>query len=336
VIGGISVRTSIHCVIGLALLSSVAFADAVAQSPSKVSRIGWLGDSNSPAATARPSAEFAQGLRDIGYVEGRNLVIEYRYAGGDVARLPNIAAELARIPVDVIVTSGESAATAAKGATKAIPVVVTQTAVDPVKAGLVASLARPGGNVTGLATLSDELWAKRIGLLREVAPAVSRLVVLANPANPGNAECVDEIRAAASPLRLQVLAVEARDAKSLDRAIAALTGDAGDALVACWDSVLMERAATIAEFAIKRRLPTLAPLKEYVEQGFLLSLGVSLPAHRRRAAYYVDRILKGAKPSDLPVERATAFDFIVNEKTAKALGVALPPNVLVLADDVIR
>ena len=189
-----------------------------------------------------------------------------------------------RAPVDVIVTSGEPAAIAAKQATKTIPIIVTQIGADPVKAGLVTSLARPGGNVTGLATLNEELWAKRLGLLKEVAPNVSRLAVLWNPANPGNASCIEEIKGAAQTLQLQVVSVEVRDAKALDRALASITNDSANALAACWDSMLLERAGAIAEFALKRRLPTLAPLKEFVEEGFLLSLGASLPAHKRRAA----------------------------------------------------
>jgi len=241
-----------------------------------------------------------------------------------------------RAPVDVIVTSGEPAAIAAKQATKTIPIIVTQIGADPVKAGLVTSLARPGGNVTGLATLNEELWAKRLGLLKEVAPNVSRLAVLWNPANPGNASCIEEIKGAAQTLQLQVVSVEMRDAKALDRALASITNDSANALAACWDSMLLERAGAIAEFALKRRLPTLAPLKEFVEEGFLLSLGASLPAHKRRAAYYVDKVLKGAKAADLPVERATLFEMVVNLNTAKALGFALPPILLVLADDVIR
>ena len=173
-------------------------------------------------------------------------------------------------------------------------------------------------------------------MLKEVAPNVSRLAVLWNPANPGNASCIEEIKGAAQTLQLQVVSVEVRDAKALDRALASITNDSANALAACWDSMLLERAGAIAEFALKRRLPTLAPLKEFVEEGFLLSLGASLPAHKRRAAYYVDKVLKGAKAADLPVERATLFELVVNLKTAKALGFALPPTLLVLADDVIR
>jgi putative ABC transport system substrate-binding protein len=309
-------------------------ASGAALAQSKAYRIGWLGD-GSPPSNAPSGDDFQQGLRDIGYVEGRNVTIDHRYAAGNVDRLPQLAAELAREPVDLIITSGEPAAIAASRATKTIPIVVTQIGVDPVKAGLVASLARPGGNVTGLATLNEELWSKRLGLLREIAPNILRLTVLWNPTNPGNASCIEEIKGAAQALQLQVTSLEVRDAKALDRALSSIANDT-NALAACWDSVLLERAGAIAEFALKRRLPTLAPLKEYVEAGFLLSLGVSLSAHKRRTAYYVDKILKGAKPADLPVERATLFEMVVNVKTAKALGYALPPTLLVLADDVVR
>ncbi|HKE41333.1 MAG TPA: ABC transporter substrate-binding protein [Casimicrobiaceae bacterium] len=322
---------SFGCV-ATALALSVS-APVLAQS--KAYRIGWLGDGTPPPAAAQSSSDFQQGLRDIGYVGGRSIPVEYRYAGGDVDKLSALAGELVQLPVDVIVTSGEPAALAATRATKTIPIVVTQIGVDPVKAGLVASLARPGGNVTGLATLNEELWSKRLGLLKEVAPNVSKLAVLWNPANPGNSSCIEEIKSAAQALQLQIASVEVRDTKALDRVLTSIANDT-NALAACWDSVLLERAGAIAEFALKRRLPTLAPLKEYVEEGFLLSLGASLSAHKRRTAYYVDKILKGAKPADLPVERATLFELVVNVKTAKALGLTLPPTLLVLADDVIR
>jgi putative tryptophan/tyrosine transport system substrate-binding protein len=323
---------SLRCIAAALVLG----ASATALAQSKAYRIGWLGDGTPPSTSAQSGGDFQQGLRDDGYVEGRNLApIEYRYARGNVDQLPQLAAELVRAPVDVIVTSGEPAALAASRATKTIPIVVTQIGIDPVKAGLVASLARPGGNVTGLATLNEELWSKRLGLLKEVAPNVSRLAVLWNPANPGNASCIEEIKGAAQAMQLQVASVEVRDAKALDRALASITSDT-NALAACWDSVLLERAGAIAEFALKRRLPALAPLREYVEEGFLLSLGASLSAHKRRTAYYVNKILKGAKPSDLPVEQAALFELVVNVKTARALGYPLPPTLLGLADEVIR
>ena len=325
---------SARCGVVAALVCLSAAGIAFAQSPAKPYRIGWLGD-GTPASGAAQSAEFQQSLREAGYVEGRNLVIEYRYAGGNAEKLPGLAAELVRVPVDVIVTSGEPAALAAARATKTIPVVVTQIGMDPVKAGLVTSLGRPEGNITGLATLSDDLWEKRLGLLKEFAPKVSRLGVLWNPANPGNAGCVDQIKVAAG-LRLQVVSLEVRDAGALERAFASMAGGPVDAVAICWDTLLLGRAAAIADFALKNRLPTIAPLKEYVEAGCLVSLGVSLPAHRRRAAYYVDKILKGAKPANLPVERAAQFDLVINMNTAKALGLAPPATMLVLADDVIR
>ena len=350
----------------LLFLSAATVADA--QPSAKVYRIGWLGQGSPAAGPNRSGADFEQALRDAGYVEGRNLAIEYKYAAGNQQRLPELAAELVRLKVDVIVTSGEPGALAAKRATSVIPIVATEFGTDPVKAGLVTSLGRPEGNVTGLATLSDELWQKRLGLLKEIAPKVSRIWVLWNPANPGNAGCVEEIKAAAVALQLELLSLEVRDASALEGAFAMIgtpaaprpratpsksakapagagqpakaasppDSDPTDALTACWDSVLLERARTIADFALERRLATIAPLKEYVDAGFLMSLGTSLPSHRRRAAHYVNRILKGAKPAELPIEQATLFELVINLKTAKALGLAPPPQMVANADDVIR
>jgi putative ABC transport system substrate-binding protein len=323
----------IGCIAAAALLwqTSVALAQ-----PAKVYRIGWLSN-GSKSATADPAIkDFQQGLRDLGYAEGKNFVIEARYAGGNAERLPELAGELSRLPVDVIVTSGEPAALAAKRATRAIPVVATEIALDPVRAGLVASMGRPGGNVTGLATLSEELWQKRLALLKEVVPKLARVAVLWNPANPGNPYCLEEIKAVAPTLGLQVRDFEVGDAKALDSAFAGVAKDSPDALVTCWDGVTLAQASAIGDFALKRRLPSLAPLKEYVEAGALLSFGMSLPAQRRRSAYYVDKILKGSKPADMPFETPTLFELIVNLKTAKGLGVTVPPSFMVLADDLIR
>jgi putative ABC transport system substrate-binding protein len=327
---------SAGCIVAAALVFFSVPGIASAQPTAKLYRIGWLGDGSAPSGANRSGGEFQQGLRDAGYVEGRNLAIEYRYANGNVGRLPDLAAELARLPVDVIVTSGEPAALAAQRATKAIPIVVTQIGMDPVKAGLVASLGRPDGNITGLATLSEDLWQKRLGLLKEVAPRVSRPAVLWNPENPGNKDCVEEIKAAAPALRLQVLYLEVRDAAALDRAFARIAGESADALVTCSDSVLLEHAGSIADFALKRRLPMMSPLKEYVQAGGLVSLGANLASQRRRAASYVDRILKGAKPANLPIELPTLFELVANQKTAKALGLTLPVSLLVLADELIE
>jgi putative ABC transport system substrate-binding protein len=307
-----------------------------AQPSAKVYRIGWLGHGGAPPGPNRTVGEFQQGLRDFGYVEGQNLVIEYRFANGNVERLPELAAELVRLPVDVIVTSGEPAAFAAKRATKSIPIVATEFGLDPVKAGLVSSLGRPDANVTGIATLSEDLWQKRLGLLREIAPKISRLAVLWNPGNPGNTSCAEEIKTAAPTMGMQLRLLEVRDAKTLEQAFASATRESTDALVACWDSVTLANAKPIADFALKLRLPSLAPLREYVQAGGLLSFGTSLSAHRRRAAYYVDKILKGTKPADLPVERPTLFELIVNLTTAKTLGLVLPAVLTVAADELIE
>jgi len=325
---------SVSCIVSaLVLLSGPSVA--VAQAPAKPYRIGWLSDGAPPSGDGAGGGELQQALREAGYVEGRNFVIEYRYAAGNVERLPGLAAELVRARVDVIVTSGEPAALAAQQATRTIPIVVTQMGIDPVKAGLVTSLGRPEANITGLATLSDDLWEKRLGLLKQVAPKVSRLGVLRNPSNPGNAGCVDQIRVAAG-LRFQVLALDVRDAGALEQAFASMTKEHVDALAICWDTFLLGRAAAIADFALKTRLPTLTPLKEYVEAGCLLSMGLSLPAHKRRTAYYVDKTLKGTKPADLPVEQAAQFDLVVNLKTAKALGLKLPDQLLLVATEIVQ
>jgi putative ABC transport system substrate-binding protein len=308
---------------------------AIAQPSAKMHRIGWLGAGNPQTDASRSAEEFQQALRDLGYVEGRNVSIEYRYASGSGERLTVLASELARFPVDVIVTVGERAAIAAKGATKTIPIVVTEIGWDPVDAGLVASLGRPEGNVTGFASQSEELWEKRLALLKEFTPKLSRVAVLWNPANPGNAKCVEVLKAAARSTGVQLRPVEVSDAAALDGAPAAVARDAVDALVTCWDSVSLANAKAIADLALKLRLPTLAPLREYVLAGGLMSLGTSLSAQRRRTAHYVDKILKGAKPANLPVERPTQFDLVINLSTAKALGLIPPASFLVLADELI-
>jgi putative ABC transport system substrate-binding protein len=318
------------------LLLATMMTVAHAQPSAKVYRIGWLGHGSVPTSANPGISDFQQGLRDYGYIDGKNVVVEFRYASGNVDKLPELASELTRLKVDIIVTSGEPATFAAKGATNAIPIVATEFGLDPVKAGLVASLNRPGGNVTGLSSISEELWKRRIQLLKGLAPKIGRVAVLWNSANPGNKSCLTEIQTAADAMGLQLKSLEVSDAKTLDRAFAVMTTESPDALAICWDSVTLEYAKAIASFALKRRLPTVAPLKEYVQAGSLLSLGTSLPAHRRRAAYYIDKIFKGAKPADLPVEQPTNFELVVNLSTAKALGLTLPPTVVVLADDLIE
>jgi putative tryptophan/tyrosine transport system substrate-binding protein len=323
------------CVVFMVLALFGASGTAAAQSPAKIYRIGWLSDRGPPSGSDRSAAEFQQGLRDVGLVETKNITVEYRYATGNVERLPELAAQLVHLQVDVIVTSGEAAALAAKHTTSSIPIVMTEIGVDPVRVGLVASLARPGGNVTGVASLSNDLWQKRLALLKEFTPKVFRVSVLWNPANPGNADCVAQIKESASALAMQVLYFEVSSADALEAAFIKIPAGPSEALVACLDSVTLERARSFSDFALKRRLPTLAPVKEYVQAGGLLSLGANLAAQRRRAASYVDRILKGAKPADLPVERPTLFELVVNRTTAKALGLAVPAAFTVLADEFI-
>ena len=327
-------RTS-RCVFGGCFALIVLFAGSVlgAQPAIKPFRIGWLGASSD---ASRGVTEFQQGLRDLRYVEGQNIVIEYRQSSGSISQLAELAAELERIPVDVIVTSGESPALAAKRTAKSIPIVAMDLAWDPIKAGLVTSLSKPEGNLTGLASQSDELWPKRLGLLKQVKPKTTRLAVLWNPGNQGNASCVAEISAGAAALEMDVQPLEARDASSLDRAFASIGATSTDAIAICWDSATLANARSIAEFAVNHRLPTVSPLREYVDAGALISYGPSLAAQRRRAAYYVDRILKGAKPASLPVEQPTQFDLVINLATARKLGMAVPPTIAGLADDVIQ
>jgi putative ABC transport system substrate-binding protein len=321
--------------VGIGLLG--AMAESNAQPAAKTYRVGWLGQGAPLAAADRNAGDFQQALRDLGYVEGKNIVIEYRYAGGSFDRLPELAAELVQLKVEVIVTTGEPAALAAKRATNSIPIVATEYGMDPVKAGIVASLGRPEANVTGLSTQNEELWPKRLNVFKQIVVKFSRIAVIWNPANPGNTSCVDEIKAAAPALGLQVSLQEARDANALERALTAIAKERPDALVACWDSVALSQARRIADFALQQRLPTLAPIREFVDAGWLMSLGVSLTDHRRRTAYYVDKILKSAKPGALPpVERPLGWDLVLNEGTAKALGLPLSADVKIIAQDLVK
>ena len=309
---------------------------AGAQTVTKIHRVGWLSSGSTPPGANPVPSDFQRGMRDLGYVVGQNVVIEFRESDGNTDRLSDLATELARMPVDVIITAGDAAALAAGRATKTVPIVATEFGLDPVKAGLVASFARPEGNVTGLASISEDLWNKRLSMLKEMTPMVTRLVALWNPTNPGNTICVEELRTAARAQGIQLQAIEVRNGKTLDQALEIVTREPSGAIVICLDSVTLAHAKTIADFALARQFPTLAPLKEYVRAGALLSYGASLPAQRRRTAHYVTKILKGAKPSDLPVETPTSFELVVNLTSAKALGLALPPGIALLADDVLE
>jgi putative ABC transport system substrate-binding protein len=322
-----------HCLIAIALTVALPLDGARAQSAQRVARIGWVGGGSPGPDAERRRAELEQAFRDLGYGERRPFVIVDRYARGDVARLPELVADLVRDKVDVIVTAGEPAALAAKKATTGVPIVATEFAFDPEKGGLIASLAKPGGNVTGVASLGDALWEKRLSLLKELSPGVARIAVLWNPANPGNDGCIEGIRTAAQALGWQAKGFETRDDKALQRAFDDIGRERVDAVVACWDAVTLQNAQAIGDFVVKRRLPSVMPLREFTEGGALLSSGVNLAAHRRRAAYYVDRILKGAAPATLPMERTAQFELVVNTRTAAAIGVTLPGALMVLADE---
>ncbi len=306
---------------------------AVAQQPAKVPRIGIL---TLAVASSTPLFEaFRQGLREHGYVEGQNIAFEYRFAQGRADRLPTMAAELVSMKVDVIVTESVAAALAAKRATQTISIVMAISG-DPVGAGLVASLPRPGGNVTGLSLLAPELSGKRLQLLTGAAPRTTRVAVIWNPVSPASAGYLRETEAAARSLGLQLQPVEVRSPTDLDAAFKAVARARPSALITLADGMLADNRTRIVEFAVKRRLPGIFPHREWADAGGLMAYGPSFASNFRHAAIYVDKILKGAKPADLPVEQATRFELVVNLKTAKALGLTIPQTILIRADQVIQ
>jgi putative ABC transport system substrate-binding protein len=279
---------------------------------------------------------FRQGLRDLGYVEGQNLVIEDRYAEESLERLPDLVAELVRLKVDVIVAGGAHAIRAAQHATHTIPIVMAGTA-DPVAQGFIASLAHPGGNITGLSDLGSELPGKQLEILQEMVPQSTRVAVLANPASPYYASWMNNLTVAAQVLGLQLRVVELRHVDTLDTTFAAMTQAGADALIVLPDSTLIDSlGGRIADLAATHRLPAMYAWRRHVDAGGLMSYGPSPLDTQRRAATYVDKILKGAKPADLPVEQSTKFELIINLKTAQALGLTVPPSILFQADEVIR
>ena len=321
-------------IVTLALGTLLAPLAADAQQAGKVARIGYVGVSS---ASAVPHADeaFRHGLRDLGYVEGQNIAIEYRWAEGQLDRLPDLAAELVRLKVDVIVASSTPTALAAKNATRTIPIVFV-TAGDPVGSGLVAGIARPGGNITGLSLLAPEIVAKQLQLLKEAVPQASRVAVLSNPANPYTALMVKETEAAARSLGMWVQLLGVRGADAFDSAFSAVTKGRASALFVLFDPFLFAHRTRIAEFANKNRLPAMYPHREYAETGGLMAYGADIRDNFRRAATYVHKILTGTKPADLPVEQPTKFELVINLKTAKSLALTIPPSVLVRADEVIR
>jgi putative ABC transport system substrate-binding protein len=326
---GFIITCTLGCLCGVPLAPE-------AQQPTKVHRIGVLTPAFPPSEPNPPLEAFRQGLRDLGYVEGQNLVLEHRYAEGSFERLPELAAELVRLQVEVIVASGAPAIRAAQHATRTIPIVMAATA-DPVGQGFVASLAHPGGNITGLSFLSTELPGKRLELLKETVPQSTRIAVLINAAHPYYASVMDNLTGAARALGLQLHVVELRSAEELDTAFVAMTREGADALIEVGDQALMDGLrGRVADLAAKSRLPAMYDWKMYVDAGGLMSYGPSVSDIFRRAATYVDKILKGAKPADLPVEQPTKFELVINLKTAKALGITMPPSLLLLADEVIQ
>ena len=308
---------------------------AEAQPAGKVSRIGYLSPLL-PAADATRREGFRQGLEELGYREGQNIAIEYRWAEGKLDREDDIAAELVRLKVDVILAAGgDHTVRAAKKATANIPIVMT-IADDAVASGLVASLARPGGNVTGLDTLTRDLAAKRLELLREVLPNIHRVAVLWNPAVPERAKELKNAQLAARTLRIEIQSLEVRSPADLDDKFTAIIKGRAEALVVLADPVTNTHRAKIIEFAATKRLLTMFSLRPPVDAGGLVSYGTNVEALFHRAATYVDKILKGAKPGDLPIEQPTKFELVINLKTAKALGLTIPPSVLARADQVVE
>jgi putative tryptophan/tyrosine transport system substrate-binding protein len=303
-----------------------------AQQPKSVPRIGFLSAASASEVSFR-TEPFRQGLRELGYVEGKNIVIVYRYAEGKLDSLPALAAELVRLRVDVIVTAGPSATRPAKDATATIPIVMTQDS-DPVANGFIASLARPGGNITGLSTLAQELSGKRLELLKEIVPKLSRVAVLGTSTIPGNAEASKEAEVAAAAFGVQFQYLDIRDPKDIEPVFRAASKSQAHGAVVLNGPPHIQRL--IPDFAVKHRLPAIYFNSAIVNDKGLMSYGASLSDLDRRAATYVDKILKGTKPADLPVEQPKKFEFIINLKAAKQIGLTIPPNVLARADMVIK
>jgi putative ABC transport system substrate-binding protein len=320
-------------IVAVALVLAVPLA-AAAQPQAKVPRIGMLMPVSADIAAPNIDA-FRQGLRDLGYVVGQNVAFEYRYAQGKDNLLPDLAAQLVRLKVDLIVTWGTPSALAAKQATTTIPIVMAAVG-DPIGPGIVPSLARPVGNITGLTSIAVDTEAKRLQLLNEVVPKASRVGVLWNPANPFSALVLKQTQVAAQELRIKLLVVGVRVADEFEDAFAAMTGERPDALTVQGEVFLLNHKTRILDFVARSRLPAMYGFREFVDAGGLMFYGPRWPDLFRRAATYVDKILRGAKPGDLPVEQPPKFELVINLKTAKALGLTIPPSLLIRADQVIE
>jgi len=321
----------------LLALGALLFAFCVsveAQQPTKVPRIGYL-DATSPVAASARIGVFRQALREFGYVEGKSIVVEYRWAEGKIERVPNLAAELVHLKVDVIVTGGPQSTRAAKNATLTIPIVMAQDP-DPIGNGFVASLARPGGNITGLSILAPELSGKRLELLKEIVPNLSRVALLHQATEPGTSQALRETERAAKALGIHLQYLDLRRPEDIETAFRNASKGHSEAVLVLFNSLLFPRRTQVVDLAVKSRLPIIFGRPEYVEDGGLMSYGMSFTDLYRRGATYVDKILKGAKPADLPVEQPTKFELIINLKAAKQIGLTIPPTVLARADKVIR
>jgi putative ABC transport system substrate-binding protein len=311
---------------------TASFADA--QQPKKVPRIGFLTAASASSQTVRLEA-FRRGLKDFGYFERKNITIDYRFAEGNLDRVPSLAAELVQLSVNIIVTGGGTSTRAAKEATLTIPIVMGFDN-DPVGNGFVASLARPGGNVTGLSTLAPEISGKQMELLKEIVPKLLRVGVLGSSIAPGNSQALKEIKLAAGAFGVKLEYLEVRDPNDIETAFRAASKAHADAVLVLPSPITLSQRKQIADLATKSRLPAMYWATEFVDVGGLMSYSVSFIDLFQRAATYVDKILKGSKPADLPVEQPTKFELVINLKTAKQIGLTIPPNVLTRADRVIR
>ena len=332
-VGHVIVRIACAGAFGLVVLAVPALV--ATQPAGKIARIGYLVGSSSTAAQ-RSAEAFRHGLRELGWVEGQNIVIESRFADGQYDRLPELAADLVRLKVDVIATGGNAAAVAARNATQTIPIVMMSVG-DPVSLGVVRSLARPGGNATGLAFgVGFDTFEKGLELLKEVVPNLRRLAVLVNPGNPSHPLVMERVKAAARSLGLEVYVVEARGPDEFDRAFAAMAKQRVTAVFVVSEAMFILNRTKLAELEARNKLPSMHAFRENVEVGALMSYGPSLTAIWRRGALYVDRILRGAQPGDLPVEQPSNFELVINTRTARALGLTIPPSLLLRADQVIE
>jgi len=326
-------RRKIFCVALIGALLALC-SSAEAQQQKKIPRIGYLGVGSLNTNTYRTDA-FRQGLRQLGYAEGKDIVIESRSADGKLDRSNELAAELVRLKVDVIVTAGPTATRAAKAATATIPIVMTQDP-DPVGNGFVASLAHPGGNITGLSSLAPEISGKQLQLLKETVPKLSRVAVLGTSSAPGQAILLREIGLAAAPFGVQLQSLDVQGPKDIETAFRAASEQRAEGFIVLASGILNRQIPCISEYAVKNRLPVIYAAPQFVEAGGLMFYGVNLADLDRRAATYVDKILKGAKAGDLPVEQPKKFELIVNLKAAKQIGLTIPPSVLARADRVIK